>query len=234
MSCTMKKAIMQREHLTFVSPRPLTLSPNPCRVENFLHKIWLYKAASTIGRRFFTGRTLDQPSQLTWRSYKDETLLQHLMRYQFLLSEPVIAEFGKLHILTRQPGDCLEFRELADSFMQELYGKIKPEFKEKLSGALQATGLVTRSQQMMYVRDQTNIEQAFGVLLHALFSPQPTMIAVQDILNHLFWSYLGLRAPSEVIKLLRALEAKKILMKYVSADQLFSARRRGARGTVGA
>lgn len=140
------------------------------------------RAASTIVRRFFPGRTLNQPSQLTWRSYKDETLLQHLMRYQFLLSEPVIAEFGKLHILTRQPGERLEFQDLADSFMQEIYGKVKPDLKKKLSGALQATGLVTRSQQTMYVRDQTDTERAFGVLLHVLFSPKPTTIAVQDIL----------------------------------------------------
>lgn len=178
------------------------------------------RAASTIARRFFPGRTLNQPSRLIWRSYKDETLLQHLMRYQFLLSEPVIAEFGKLYILTRQPGEQLEFQELANSFIQELYGECKPELKEKLSGALQATGLVTRSQKMVYVRDQTDIDRAFGVLLHVLFSPRPTTIAVQNILNHVFWRYLGLRSPNEVIKLLRRLEAKKILVKYVRADQL--------------
>lgn len=186
------------------------------------------RVASTIVRRFFPESNLDQPSRLTWRSYKDETLLQHLMRYQFLVSEPVIAEFSKLHILNRQPGDYLEFR-LADLFIQELYGEVKPDLKRKLIGALQATGLVTRartgkpaeaSQQIMYVRAQTEIERAFGVLLHVLFSPQPTTIAVQDILNHVFWRYLGLRSPNEVIKLLRALEAKKILVKYVRADQL--------------
>lgn len=178
------------------------------------------RVASTIVRRFFPGRNLDQASRLTWRSYKDENLLQHLMRYQFLLSEPVIAEFGKLHILTREPGDRLEFQELANSFIQELYGEVKPDLKKKLSGALQATGLVTRSKQTMYVREQSDIERAFGILLHVLFAPQPTTIAVQDILNHVFWRYLGLRSPSEVIKLLRWLEAKKILVKYVRADQL--------------
>lgn len=161
------------------------------------------RAASTIVRRFFPESNLDQPSRLTWHSYKDETLLQHLMRYQFLVSEPVIAEFGKLHIFSRQPGDYLEFR-LADLFIQELYGEVKPDLKKKLSGALQATGLVTRartgksagaSQKIMYVRAQTDIERAFAVLLHVLFSPQPTTIAVQDILNHVFWRYLGCDRP---------------------------------------
>lgn len=176
--------------------------------------------AGTIVRRFFPERTLNQPTRLTWRNYKDESLLQHLMRYQFLVSEPVIADFAKLHVLNCEPGEILEFGELADSFLQQTYGEVKPKLKQRLSAALQATGLVTRSQKIMYVRDQTDIERAFGVLLHVLFAPQPTTIAVKDILNHVFWRYLGLRSPNDVIKLLRWLEAKKIIVKYVRADQL--------------
>lgn len=176
--------------------------------------------AGTIVRRFFPEKILNQPTRLTWRNYKDDSLLQHLMRYQFLVSEPVIADFAKLHVLNCEPGAILEFGELADSFLQQTYGEVKPTIKHRLSGALQATGLVTRSQKIMYVRDQTDIERAFGVLLHVLFAPKPTTIAVKDILNHVFWRYLGLRSPSDVVKLLRCLEAKKIILKYVRADQL--------------
>ncbi|TVP63458.1 MAG: hypothetical protein EA343_08085 [Nodularia sp. (in: Bacteria)] len=176
--------------------------------------------AGTIVRRFFPERTLNQPTRLTFRNYKDENLLQHLMRYQFLVSEPVIADFAKLHVLNCEPGEILEFGELADSFLQQTYGEVKPKLKQRLSAALQATGLVTRSQKIMYIRDQTNIELAFGVLLHVLFAPQATTIPVKDILNHVFWRYLGLRSPSDVVKLLRWLEAKKIIVKYVRADQL--------------
>jgi hypothetical protein len=178
------------------------------------------RGAGTIVRRFFPERTLNQPTRLTWRTYKDDSLLQHLMRYQFLVSEPVIADFAKLQVLNREPGERLEFGELADSFLQETYGEVKPKLRQRLSAALQATGLVTRSQRIMYVREQTDIERAFGVLLHVLFAPQPTTIAVQDILNHVFWRYLGLRDPTDVVKLLRYLEAKKIIVKYVRADQL--------------
>lgn len=178
------------------------------------------RGASTIVRRFFPQRTLNQPTRLTWRTYQDDNLLQHLMRYQFLVSEPVIADFAKLQILNREPGERLEFGELADSFLQETYGEVKPKLRQRLSAALQATGLVTRSQQVMYVRELPDLERAFGVLLHVLFAPQPTTIAVQDILNHVFWRYLGLREPTDVVKLLRYLEAKKIIVKYVRADQL--------------
>ncbi len=178
------------------------------------------RVASTILSRFFPGKSLAQPTQLTWKSYEDENLLQALMRYQFLASEPVIAEFVKLHILTCQPGDLLEFHELADQFIKELYGEAKPDLRKNLSGVLQATGLVTRSKQSLYVREQIELERAFGILLHVLFAPQPTTIDVQDILNHVFWCYLGLRSHTEVIKLLRWLESKKILAKYVRADQL--------------
>ena len=177
------------------------------------------RGAGTIVRRFFPERTLNQPTGLTWRTYKDDSLIQHLMRYQFLVSEPVIADFAKLQVLNREPGDRLEFGELADSFLQETYGEVKPKLRQRLSAALQATGLVTRSQQVMYVRELPDLERAFGVLLHVLFAPQPTTIAVQDILNHVFWRYLGLREPSDVVKLLRYLEAKKIIVKYVRADQ---------------
>lgn len=178
------------------------------------------RGAGTIVRRFFPERTLNQPTRLTWRTYKDDSLLQHLMRYQFLVSEPVIADFAKLQVLNREPGVRLEFGELADSFLQETYGEVKPKLRQRLSAALQATELVTRSQQVMYVRELPDLERAFGVLLHVLFAPQPTTIAVQDILNHVFWRYLGLRDPTDVVKLLRYLEAKKIIVKYVRADQL--------------
>ncbi len=178
------------------------------------------RGAGTIVRRFFPEKTLNQPTRLTWRTYKDDSLLQHLMRYQFLVSEPVIADFAKLQVLNREPGDRLEFGELADSFLQETYGEVKPKLRQRLSAALQATGLVTRSQQVMYVRELPDLERAFAVLLHVLFAPQPTTIAVQDILNHVFWRYLGLRDPTDVVKLLRYLEAKKIIVKYVRADQL--------------
>jgi hypothetical protein len=176
--------------------------------------------AGTIVRRFFPERTLDQPTRLTWCNYKDEKLLQHLMRYQFLVSEPVIADFAKDHVLNCEPGEILEFEELANSFLQKTYGGVKPILRQRLSAALQATGLVTRSQKIIYVREQTDMERAFGVLLHVLFAPKPTTIAVKDILNHVFWRYLGLRSPSDVVKLLRGLEAKKIIVKYVRADQL--------------
>lgn len=142
------------------------------------------------------------------------------MRYQFLVSEPVIADFAKLQVLNREPGYRLEFGKLADGFLQETYGEVKPKLRQRLSAALQATGLVTRSQQVMYVRELPDLERAFGVLLHVLFAPQPTTIAVQDILNHIFWRYLGLRERTDVVKLLRYLEAKKIIVKYVRADQL--------------
>ena len=178
------------------------------------------RIASTILSRFFPEKSLDQPTQLAWKTYKDEQLLQALMRYQFLVSEPVIAEFVKRYVLTAQPGDRLEFHELADHFIKELYGEAKPKLQSKLSGSLQTTGLVTRSKQSLYVREQTDMQRAFGVLLHVLFAPQPTTIDVQDILNHVFWRYLGMRSPTEVIKLLRWLESKKILAKYVRADQL--------------
>lgn len=81
------------------------------------------QGAGMIVKRFFSEKTLNQPTRLTWRSYKDEKLLQHLMRYQFLMSEPVIADFAKLNVLNREPGDHLEFRDLADSFLQQTYGE---------------------------------------------------------------------------------------------------------------
>jgi C-terminal processing protease CtpA/Prc len=167
------------------------------------------RIANTILLRFFPEKSLDQPTQLAWKTYRDEQLLQALMRYQFLVSEPVISEFVKRYVLTAQPGDRLEFHELADPFIKELYREAKPNLQSKLSGALQATGLVTRSKQSLYVREQID-----------MFAPQPTTIDVQDILNHVFWRYLGMRSPTEVIKLLRWLESKKILAKYVRADQL--------------
>jgi hypothetical protein len=178
------------------------------------------RIARTILFRFFPDKTLDQPTCMAWKTYKDESLLQALMRYQFLASEPVIAEFVKMHILTCQPGDRLEFNELVEPFFKEIYGEDKPTLKTKMSGALQASGLVTHSKKLFYVREQIDLERAFGVLLHVLFAPQPTTIDVRDVLNHVFWRYLGLRSHSDVIKLLRLLESKKILAKYVRADQL--------------
>jgi hypothetical protein len=178
------------------------------------------QSANTIARRFFPKKSLNQPTRQTWQIYKDENLLQHLMRYQFLMSEPVIADFAKLQVFSHEPGESLEFRKLADRFIEQTYGEVKPKLRNKLSGALQATGLLTRVKGIMYVRELLDLERAFGVLLHLLFAPQPTTIAVKDILNHVFWRYLGVRSPSDVVKLLRWLEARKIILKYVRADQL--------------
>jgi len=176
--------------------------------------------ANIIVQRFFPEKTLNQPTRQAWQIYKDENLLQHLMRYQFLMSEPVIANFAKLQVFRREPGECLDFGKLADSFIEQTYGEVKPKLRDNLSGALQATGLVTRVKRSMYVRELSDLERAFGILLHVLFAPNPTTIAVKDILSHTFWQYLGLRSPSNVVKLLRWLEARKIILKYVRVDQL--------------
>jgi hypothetical protein len=62
---------------------------------------------------------------------------------------------------------------------------------------------------------------SFIVVFHSIFSPAgPRTIEIQQILQHPFWKYLGLKSEQSVRAILREAEASGLLGKYVAADQL--------------
>ncbi len=62
---------------------------------------------------------------------------------------------------------------------------------------------------------------SFLVVFHSIFSPAgPRTIELQQILQHPFWKYLGLKSEQSVRAILREAEASRLFGKYVAADQL--------------
>jgi hypothetical protein len=174
---------------------------------------------ASIIRWFFPSRSIENPLTKVWTFYRNELLLKELMRYQYLTTEPVVAEFILKHVLARTPGEVIKIEHLKD-FLVKKYGVVKPDPLRALSGAIRYTGFVCLANRGYTISDLDPPKTALLILVHYLFAPTPRTVTVKEILANSFWQYIGIRSPEIVKKILQEADANGAIAKYIVADQL--------------
>ncbi len=175
--------------------------------------------ANTIIKRFFPEHVLDTLPVKVWKFYRDEVLLQEVMRYQYLKQEPVVADFVVNYLLPLAPGTDIKV-EYMRSFIVKTYGSDKKKSRIRLGTSLRDLGFVFRNKGKTIVKDIPQPKTALLILAHYLFAPTPRTVTIKEILADPYWQYLGIRDQNTVRKILREANAKELIAKYVIADEL--------------
>ncbi len=175
--------------------------------------------AQTIALYFFPGQSLDVLPRRAWEAYRDDDLLEELMRHQYLAQEPTVAHFVASYLSTMAPGVILE-RSVLETYIEEVDPKNRPKMVRRLGETLRRLGFVVRQRQRDIVAQLKPGKTPFLLLVHRLFAPSPRIVTLRDILAHRFWLYLGLREEGEVRRILHEASAQSLIAGYARVDQL--------------
>ncbi len=175
--------------------------------------------ACNILKWFFPNNSLDTISSQVWSSYRDEELLQEILRYQFLISQPVAAKFITRCILPLVPGTKIS-NTLFKQFLAKEFEDIKPYLINNLRIDSKALGFIADNKSNLnIVAEIQTPKTAFLILTHYLFSKSST-IKIFDILQNSYWQYLGISEKKTVRNILHEADAEGLITKYIIADQL--------------
>jgi hypothetical protein len=181
------------------------------------------RTAGYILMRFFPDGNYDSLPRRVWLSYRDDHLLEMVMRYCFLARERLVGRFVEEILVTLDPGATFD-RTLIEQFVSGLYSN--PARVKKAVSRIQEAGHElglfekSRKERAYRVVALGSAETPLLILLHDLFAPMPRTVTMTDILTNPFWKDIGFRSEDAVRLVLKRAAAKDILAKYVVADQL--------------
>ena len=173
----------------------------------------------TIIKYFFPNGSLDSLPRQAWRAYRDDQLLENLMRYQFLTQEPTVAHFVVTHLIPMAPGSILR-HELLSEFIREVDLKGRAKMVKRLGQAVRRLGFVVRERRQDTVARLRPAKTGFMILLHYLFAPTPRIVTLHDILTDPFWQYLGFREEEAIRRVLQEANAHGLIASDATIDQL--------------
>ncbi len=140
---------------------------------------------------FMPNVSLDDPVPVCWRAFRDPTALEHVMRWQFITSNPLIAEFVDGPLSHIEPGE--QVNSAVDSFLAERLDSVQEKSRTRLRAALTKTGLLMAEQRQNYYRVIPEVSpRAVAILVAHLFAPQPQAVSTDVLLADSWWKRLGI------------------------------------------
>jgi hypothetical protein len=175
--------------------------------------------ASLLTRWFFPERKLGGLLPRTWAAYRDDALLQELVRVTTLETEPVIASFVTDIVYATPPGQAID-PAIARDYIIATYGSYKKNSYDRLIVTVRNLGFLARHENQWAVPWMPTPANGLLILLHARFARTPRIVRISDLLAAPFWRYLGYRGAEDVRATLRAAETAGLIARYSIVDEL--------------
>ena len=157
-----------------------------------------------------------------WRTYEDEAVINDLLRYSYLVQEPLMGKCVADALFPLENGLVIP-SSYFDKFLTDFLRETPPEkTRERLKINLKKLGFLERAKgkpdRLTPVVPQ---KTSFLILLHHLFAPKSIRaIELRNLFANPFWKYLGYKSEDAVRSILREADAARVVGKYVVADQL--------------
>jgi hypothetical protein len=177
------------------------------------------KRTSNIVKWFFPTHSLDNLLSKLWAFYKDENILHEALKYQFLVSQPLVAKFVVNYILPLTPGHKIDIDRFRQFLLDE-YGALEPYLLNNLSLNCKDLGFLVGAKNRLIVCQLPPPRTSLLILIHYLFAKDIRTIAIKDIIQNPFWQYLGIRDTENLRRIISEADAESIISKYVVADEL--------------
>lgn len=177
--------------------------------------------AQSVVKWFFPDG-LDGLARRVWVAYGDENIETDILRYLYLVAEPVMGACVAEALFPLENGMQIP-PQYFDQFLKTFFGESPPQkTRERLKSNLMKLGFLDRtrgkSDRLKLVMPSRT---SLLILLHHLFSPQGTRtVELRRLLADPFWKFLGYKSEDAVRVVLREANTAGLLGKYVVADQL--------------
>ena len=177
--------------------------------------------AQSVVRWFFPDG-FDGLLRRTWIAYEDEAIARDLLHYLYLSGEPIMGRCVAEALFPLENGIAIP-PDFFDRFLHEHLGESVPaKTRERLKSNLKRLGFLERVRgkpdRLKPVGSQNT---SFLLLLHHRFAPKAVRsIELRTLLADPFWKYLGYKSEDAVRSILREVDARGMIGKYVVADQL--------------
>lgn len=178
--------------------------------------------ATNIIKWFFPEKKLDTLPAKVWKSYRDDAILQQIMRYQYLSVEQGVAKFVTETIIALDPGDIINSNQIKN-FAIKTWGLNESyalKATKRIRSALLATGFIANKGGNFVVQEIEPPKTALLILTHHLFAQEPQTITIKEVLKNPYWKYLGIRKESTVREIFKEASYKGVISRYVVADEL--------------
>jgi hypothetical protein len=177
--------------------------------------------AQSVIRWFFTDNVHGLVAR-TWASYQDGAITNDILRYLYLVKEPVMGLCVSDALFPLEPGISIP-PTYFDRFLAEFFnGEAPNKTRERLKQNLKKLGFLERSKgKPDRLANVTSQKISSVLLLHHLFAANSVRtIEVRHLLANPFWKYLGYKSEDAVRSVLREADAAGLFGKYIVADQL--------------
>jgi hypothetical protein len=157
-----------------------------------------------------------------WAAYNDESVAADILRYLYLVSEPIMGACVAEALYPLEEGMLIP-ADYFDRFLRNhLGGEPPPKTRQHLKTNLMKLGFLARAHgKPDRLRPVIPTNTACLILLHHLFAPNgPRTVEIRHLLANPFWKYLGFKSEDAVRTVLRGADAAGVLGKYIVADQL--------------
>jgi len=159
------------------------------------------RIANNILKRFFPDKKLFGLLPQAYQVYKDEILLQELIRYEVLSKESVIANFYLEYIYPEKTGKIISTGKFS-GYIEKIYGSKNENLTWWLQAALRDLGFIQKTDKIWIVSSIKMPETALILLLHNIFAPCPISIILSKIEAHNFWKFIGIKNKKELRNIL--------------------------------
>lgn len=167
---------------------------------------------------FVPGTSMDDPVPACWRAFHDSVALEHVMRWQFITSNPLIAEFVDGPLSHIEPGE--QVNSAVDSFLTERLESVPEKSRTRLRAALTKVGLLM-SERGNYYRVIPEVSpKAVALLVAYLFAPEPQAVSTEMLLADSWWKRLGIVSEAALREKLRETADEGLFARVSRMDTL--------------
>jgi hypothetical protein len=177
-----------------------------------------FRYASYFIKWFLPSVSFAEPTVVTWRAFRDDAALRHVMRWQYITSNPPVAAFVDGPFSAIAPGQPID--DAVDGFLVSTQGGIKDKTKNRLRTNLRKIGIALPQGKAHYRIVPEVSPKAVAVLLAWLFAQQPQMLSLTTLLADPWWKRLGIVDESMLRSKLRETAAAGLITRMSQVDTL--------------
>lgn len=139
---------------------------------------------------FLPSLTFSEPVVSVWSAFQDEAALQHVMRWQYITSNSLVAQFVDGPLSEVAPGQATD--ETIDSFFVSVHGSVNEKTRNRLRANLRKIGLLVVERKSSYRVVPEVSPRAVVVLLAHLFAREAQVLSWTTLVSSPWWKRLGI------------------------------------------
>lgn len=177
-----------------------------------------YRYASYFIKWFLPNVSMRDPVGLVWEAFRDENALRHVMRWQYVTSNPLVARFVEGPFSSVTPGESVE--EAVVSYLLQAQGALNRKVLGRLRTSMRKIGLLVVQGKTHYRIVPEVSTRAVAFLLACVFAPEAQVLSWNTLVTDPWWKRLGIVDETMLREKLRETAEEGLISRFRQVDTL--------------